>query len=171
MHSKALARKEMDSNPQIETDATVPPVSGQPRSVQNEDLAGSALRDDQRIRPAPETAVPPQKKNNVYFRICPNSNAVIVFIHGILSDSRGCWSRQTAKGTVYWPALICTDPYFNGISIFLAGYQASMDSGQAGVRQAAELVMSALRFQRGPKPPLDYEKIVFVCHSTGGLVA
>ena len=119
---------------------------------------------------APVTAVPTSGLNNVFFRVCPEANTVIVFVHGILSDSRSCWLRESGHGSVYWPSLICSDPFLNNISIFLGGYEASFDAGQAGVREGAQRIMNEMRLQRDFRAPLEYEKIVFVCHSTGGLV-
>lgn len=117
-------------------------------------------------------AVPPPGQNGVFFRICKGSDTVIVFVHGILSDSHGCWMRSENGKTVYWPRLICEDPRCNGMSIFLAGYAADIGSGQTGVSNAAREIIGQLRTRgkEGYPPVLDYKKIIFVCHSLGGIV-
>jgi tetratricopeptide (TPR) repeat protein len=121
--------------------------------------------------PSPAGAKPDPGKNNVFFRICPNSDVVMIFVHGVLSDSRGCWGRNYGGQEVYWPALICEDPRLNGISIFLAGYETAIDSGSSTVRDASKTVWTAISESfTDKKRVLDYKVLLFVCHSQGGIV-
>ncbi|QDT95811.1 esterase/lipase family protein [Gimesia aquarii] len=102
-----------------------------------------------------------------------NSDTVLVFIHGVLSDSRSCWLNQERDKHVFWPDLIGADSRFNDPAIFLAGYYTEINSGSTTIRDCAEQVFSALGRPdvNGHAPVLNWQRIVFVCHSMGGIVA
>jgi hypothetical protein len=120
------------------------------------------------------TALPQHGQNNLWFHY-NQSRAVIVFVHGIFSDSRGCWLHDDAgypPRTVYWPALVRSDPRFGNPSIYLAGYYTAIDAGPYEIRNCADEVFRALAREdpQGRPGPLEKETVVFVCHSTGGIV-
>jgi hypothetical protein len=73
---------------------------------------------------------PPEGENNVWFAD-RNKDQVLVFVHGILSDSRSCWYRdpEGMKPGVYWPDLVQSDRRFSEYSIYLGGYYTAIDSG------------------------------------------
>ncbi len=99
---------------------------------------------------------------------------VIVFVHGVLSDSAGCWFHSGRDGQpgVYWPNLLANDSEFRQYSIYLGGYFSGIDSREYGVSDAAEELFGALeRRDAGQKSVLEHRTILFVCHSTGGIVA
>ncbi len=121
-------------------------------------------------KPAPPEAKPGPGYNNVFFRICPRSDVVLVFVHGIFSDSLGCWTRRLGDRDVYWPALICEDARLNGLSIFLAGYYSRLDAGSFAVPQAADEIWTALKESGSARRVIDYKTVVFICHSQGGIV-
>jgi tetratricopeptide (TPR) repeat protein len=100
----------------------------------------------------------------------PDADTVFVFIHGILSSSATCWR---APNGVFWPALVRDDPRFGSPGIFLAGYYTEMASGAYRVSDAAAAVMSTLRSDdtASRAAPLSRANLIFVAHSTGGLVA
>ena len=123
-------------------------------------------------RPA-ALSLPERGQNNVWYRY-NDSSAVVVFVHGIFSDSRTSWLHEDASDpalSVYWPELVHTDARFGNPSIYLAGYYTALDAGPYEIRNCADEIFRALgREDPGGRPgPLDKETIVFVCHSTGGI--
>ncbi|WP_207184121.1 esterase/lipase family protein [Methylobacterium indicum] len=111
--------------------------------------------------------LPEKDQNNIWYKFS-NSNTVIVFVHGVLSDSRSCWYDK--KYNSYWPHLIAGDAIFGSIDIFLGGYYTAADAGRYEIRNAADELLSALS-RGGEKSVLSKDRIIFVCHSTGGIVA
>jgi hypothetical protein len=126
-----------------------------------------------RVYPLDEPYRPAPGHNNIWLKV-RNPDHVIVFVHGVLSDSHGCWYRERSgvDPGVYWPGLIDKDPRFDKYSIYLGGYQTSVKSGPYEVSDCAEELFTALNRpgedNRGAV--LDRETIVFVCHSMGGVV-
>ena len=117
--------------------------------------------------------LPDPGQNNLWH--CRQSpETVFVFVHGIFSDSRSCWLyvNPKTKQQVYWPDLLVADPRFNGPSIFLGGYYTDIDAGPYEIRNCADELFRALTRigVDGQRPVLQYPCIVFVCHSTGGIV-
>jgi hypothetical protein len=113
-------------------------------------------------------------KNNTWFHAA-DSDTVFVFVHGLLSDSRGAWlheARDDPSKNAYWPELIRTDPNFDGVSIFLAGFYTELDSGQYNARDAAKEIFRSLsiRIEPADRAVLDKKNILFITHSTGGVV-
>ncbi len=113
--------------------------------------------------------LPKPGQNNVWYER-NDAKTVIVFVHGIFSDSRGCWLAVDSKDQTrsqYWPALISGDARLEHPSVFLGGYATSMDSGPYDMRQAAGELRDALKREN----VLQKERIIFIAHSTGGIVA
>jgi hypothetical protein len=125
------------------------------------------------IFPIDEPYRPPPQANNVWYHDL-NSDQVIVFVHGVLSDSYGCWYREPTgdRPGAYWPDLLRNDTRFNDYSIFLGGYYTDVDAGQYEVSDCAEELFQALQRpgEHGGSAILDRKVIVFVCHSMGGIV-
>lgn len=134
-----------------------------------------ALRSGARRAPAERIAVTPiagDVENNRWYAYDPRLPTAIVFVHGILSDARTCWTHAAEDGSsVYWPDLILADERF-GASIFLGGYYTAVDSGIYEIANAARDLYEALRRvdEAGREPVLSRDNILFVCHSTGGIV-
>jgi hypothetical protein len=99
------------------------------------------------------------------------SDTVFVFIHGIFSDSRACWTNT--EHNVYWPELVKTDDRVDHPSVFLASFYTEIGSGSYGLRDCTKEVYQQLNVpdSTSKKRPLDKRNIVFVTHSTGGIVA
>ena len=100
---------------------------------------------------------------------------MLVFVHGVLSNSNSCWlykDKSDPKKNCYWPDLIASDSRFNDISIYLAGYYTAPDSGPYDIRSCADEVFAALKRTGtdGHPPVMAKKKIIFVCHSMGGIV-
>jgi hypothetical protein len=115
--------------------------------------------------------MPNSETNNVWFHQ-QESSSVIVFVHGVLSDSVSCWTAKGNAQPVYWPELIRKDPRLQNPSIFLGGYYTDVDSGQYAVNDCAKELLTALRLPvpTARRTVLDHQRIVFICHSTGGIV-
>ena len=119
-------------------------------------------------------ALPPARQNNVWYHYTPSS-AALVFVHGILSDSRSCWFYEDAhdsRKNTYWPELVRTDRRFGDPSIFLGGYYTGVDAGPYEIKDcAAELFAAMNRVdEHGTPAVISKPRIIFVCHSTGGIV-
>lgn len=119
--------------------------------------------------------LPALNKNNFWFRRT-HSDAVIVFVHGVLSSSRTCWLYENPKKPeedCYWPELIEKDSRFLDISLFLGGYDTAVDAGPYEIRNCVDELFAALNRSEGNGTPslLTFNNITFVCHSMGGIVA
>src|SRR5712664_49941 len=112
--------------------------------------------------------IPASGTNNVWYEK-NNSDTVIIFVHGIFSDSKDCWSYLDSKNPLnsqYWPELVKNDARFGHPAIFLGGYFTRIDSGPYDTRQAAGELRDALK-QEGV---LEKQNIIFIAHSLGGIV-
>lgn len=99
-----------------------------------------------------------------------HSETVLIFIHGLNSDSTKCW---TSSNGAYWPELIVKDPRFGSPSIFMADFYTTLNSNDYGVKNCAQEVFDQLLrtdINSNP-PPIKKKNLVFVTHSTGGIVA
>ena len=63
----------------------------------------------------------PDGRDNNFWYVYNNSNTVVVFVHGIFSNSRTCWLHTGSGLSVFWPDLIRADPRFEAPSIYLGG--------------------------------------------------
>jgi hypothetical protein len=115
--------------------------------------------------------LPAPGRNNLWFRSSAGPT-VIIFVHGVLSDSRTCWLSTTTEEPCYWPALLDKDPRFTNISIYLGGYYTSVDAGHYDIRNSADELFNALKRRNidGSASVVDKQNLIFVCHSTGGIV-
>ena len=118
-----------------------------------------------------EPKLPESGNNNLWYED-RGTDAVLVFLHGIFSDSRSSWLREETP-SVYWPDLVLRDRRFQRYSLYLAGYYTALDAGAFKVQHCADELFRALARPDGPGVPsvLDRKTLVFVCHSTGGIVA
>lgn len=127
----------------------------------------------ERLFPAVYEAWRPAEGHNNLWYERNNTDRVCIFVHGVLSDSEGCWYRKNDAGQpgVYWPALLANDPEFRQYSIYLGGYFTKFTAREYGVADCADELFRALaREDKGIKPALSRSTLMFVCHSTGGIV-
>jgi pimeloyl-ACP methyl ester carboxylesterase len=103
--------------------------------------------------------------NNLWYRPT-DSNTVLIFVHGVLADSRSCWLCDEESGGIYWPRLIAEDTHFGNTGIYLGGYYTAIDSGGYEIRNAADELLAALN----RRSVLARDRLIFICHSAGGLV-
>lgn len=116
-------------------------------------------------QPTPPTR---QISNNCWYRLSEQSDIVIIFVHGLNSDSQQCW---TAEDGSYWPDFLKSDKTFDRAAIYLGGYFTGINSADYDIAQCAGELFRALEFVCTDKrAPLDFQNICFVCHSLGGIV-
>ena len=131
--------------------------------------------------------LPEPSKNNEWFRYT-GSDTVLIFVHGIFSDSRGCWmysepvkysgvlSLFGSKPVVverYWPSLVADDARFANVDVYLAGFKTDIDATSYNLEDCAIEVYDKLSNPRAPaaEPVMAKRNLIFVGHSTGGIVA
>ncbi len=116
----------------------------------------------------------PDGRVNNFWYVDQGADTVVVFVHGIFSSSRSCWLfKDAATGrTVFWPDLVRTDPRLGGPDIYLGGYYTSVDSADYSLTDCATELRDAMQRQETghARTPYDARRIVFVGHSTGGIV-
>jgi hypothetical protein len=112
-------------------------------------------------------------ENNLWYED-RDSDFAIVFVHGVLSDSRGCWYRSPQDSNTfgtYWPDLLVRDQRFLPYSIYLGGYYTAVDAGRYEIADCAQELFKALgRPGEKSRAVLSRRSIVFLCHSLGGVV-
>ncbi|MBS1832857.1 MAG: hypothetical protein JST65_09090 [Acidobacteria bacterium] len=119
----------------------------------------------------------PVAANNSWHHYVP-SNTVFVFVHGVLSDALECWFN--ASNGAYWPSLVAGDVQNFPVPIFNGGYYTSKLSTHYAVPDCAKELFDALHDRlpdprpgsngRLLPPAASHDRIVFVCHSLGGIV-
>jgi tetratricopeptide (TPR) repeat protein len=97
-----------------------------------------------------------------YIRKAPLNSRVIVFVHGVLGDSRSTWTN----GTFYWPEMISKDKDFADTDIFVYEYPSRFLGNDFSIDEVSE----NLRLQLDVQGVTAHEKVAFVAHSMGGLV-
>ncbi len=90
-----------------------------------------------------------------------DSQTSIVFVHGFLSDGETCWQNKNGN---YWPDLLKED--FNWLNIYVYTYQTSIFSGTYNLGD----VVDDLKERMNLEGLFNSKRIVFVCHSMGGIV-
>jgi pimeloyl-ACP methyl ester carboxylesterase len=90
----------------------------------------------------------------------PERAGTIVFIHGWTGDAKETWKR--------YPELMCDDARFSAFEIVSVGYPTLMARRGLTVAQMAEWIQEGLRDELKIK---ETDKVIFIAHSMGGLVA
>ncbi len=98
-----------------------------------------------------------------YVRQLPGADTVIVFVHGIMGDGVSTWTNSGTNA--YWPTMLTHDPTFDGVDIFVYSYDAGLFASLS-IDEIAEGMRSVLT----AGGVSNYQKIVFLSHSMGGLV-
>jgi hypothetical protein len=120
---------------------------------------------------ASSPALPPKGTNNLWY--CRNaSSSVVVFVHGILSESRGCWLSNSGEHTIYWPRLVTEDERLQHPSVFLGGFYTAVGAGKFDIADCAKELFGGLTTpdRQRNNPPIEKKRLVFICHSTGGII-
>jgi len=108
-------------------------------------------------------------KHSNYWHKYKETETVVVFVHGIFSDSVECWRKDDQSP--YWPDLVLGDTGLSDAAIYLAGYYTALKTGPSDIRECSNLVFSALN-RREPlmNPVMAKKHLIFVCHASGSLV-
>ena len=93
----------------------------------------------------------------------PTGETTVIFVHGVLSDGE-TWRGE--NGT-YWPELLKQDERARPVGIYVFEYQTSFFSGTYRLGDVVDALHNHLRLDGA----LTSKRIVFVCHSMGGIVA
>lgn len=125
-----------------------------------------------KITMASSPPLPPKGANNLWYHL-NDSSSVIVFVHGIFSDSLGCWLSKEEGRATYWPQLVTEDARLQDPAVFLGGFYTAIDAGQYDISDCAKELLSGLAVPDAQlhRTPLEQKRIIFICHSTGGIVA
>ena len=117
--------------------------------------------------------LPASGSNNTWY-LYNRSDTVFVFVHGIFSDSRSAWlftNPSNPNLSAYWPELVATDDRFGRPSVFLGGFSTTLDSGSFNAHQASNELFEAISVGNTlTGRVLDKRNLVFVTHSTGGII-
>lgn len=121
-------------------------------------------------KPKDRDSTPVRQNNSWHKQPPPGSETTIIFVHGIFSSSETCWANTTTKN--YWPSLLAEDPTFRDCGIFIAGYNTEFGSGAFSMEDAVDQLAANFADQQnqGSASPLEATNIVFVGHSTGGIL-
>lgn len=92
-----------------------------------------------------------------------DTGAVVVFVHGILSDGERCWLHEDGG---YWPVLVKDDPALAAFDIYVFTYRTNVFSGSYRLGDVVDALKENLRLDG----VLGKRRLVFVCHSMGGIV-
>ncbi len=102
------------------------------------------------------------------FQHQPRARVAVVFIHGLFGDTIGTWTPDAAGEAGFLKLLNRAPGVGDKVDIFAFGFTSKMfGSGSLNVREAASSLEESLK----ANGVLDYDSIVFVAHSMGGLVA
>jgi pimeloyl-ACP methyl ester carboxylesterase len=92
----------------------------------------------------------------------PVDSCAVVFVHGLLSSSETCWRA----GEIYWPELLAEETDFTNVGIYVFGYRTGVFTGRYNTDDAVEALKTYLELDG----LLNLKKLIFVCHSMGGIL-
>jgi len=96
-----------------------------------------------------------------------SATSVVVFIHGVLSNSHDAWTYTRWMGrNIFWPCLIAEEPAFRDTNIFLYNYPTETFTQSPSIDRVAH----ELRTDLVARKVFEHAHITFVAHSMGGLV-
>ncbi len=103
------------------------------------------------------------QSNSRYVKQTPGTQSIIVFVHGIFGDSVSAWTNQ--KNGAYWPTLLGSDPFFKDYDVYVYDYPSRFFGSDFSIDEVAENMRLMFEADR----IADYNNIIFVSHSMGGL--
>lgn len=92
----------------------------------------------------------------------PKNHEAIVFVHGLMGDARGTWT----SGSTSWPEMLTSDPDFNGVNIYMYGYNSPLRDNALTLNQIEGNMWNRLVADGVVKS----DKLMFVSHSMGGIL-
>jgi len=93
----------------------------------------------------------------------PNADASVIFVHGVLSDGDSCWTN--ANGC-YWPNLLTAESNLGPLGIYVFTYYTGFFSGSYSLSDIVDALKEHTKLDRVS----DSRRLIFVCHSMGGIV-
>ncbi|HEX7803883.1 MAG TPA: alpha/beta hydrolase [Pseudoxanthomonas sp.] len=97
----------------------------------------------------------------------PNHRVAVVFIHGLFGDTLDTWSPDPAGKVDFFSLLKQNPEVGDKIDLFAFGFTSNMfRSGSLDAREAANSLEESLQANK----VWEYDNVVFVAHSLGGLV-
>lgn len=93
----------------------------------------------------------------------PKGGAAVVFVHGILSSGEACWRNENGA---YWPELLNNEPELDRLGIYVFTYHTGIFSGNYRLGDAVDALKEHMRLDG----LFESKRIIFVCHSMGGIV-
>jgi pimeloyl-ACP methyl ester carboxylesterase len=106
----------------------------------------------------------PDPESPIWVSRADARDTAVIFVHGIMGDLRGTF---TSRSGVFWPDLLKTDPLFKDADIYTYGFSSTLWEKGLDIKQLAGEMHAALTAHRILN---GHRRIVFVCHSMGGLV-
>ncbi|MEM9301752.1 MAG: alpha/beta hydrolase [Pseudomonadota bacterium] len=94
-----------------------------------------------------------------------NASRLIVFVHGFMGDARDTWVHDRTQAR--WPAMLVGDSAFADADVAVYGYSSSVFEQSFSIDEVADNLRLRLTAAR---VPTDYDEVVFLTHSMGGLV-
>src|SRR5438874_2353886 len=94
----------------------------------------------------------------------PKGKTSVVFVHGILSSGEAGWRHENGA---YWPELLENEPELKELGIYVYTYQTGIFSGNYSLSDVVDDLKEHLITL---DDVFDSKTIIFVCHSTGGIV-
>src|SRR5215475_5549328 len=91
------------------------------------------------------------------------NHAVIVFVHGILSDGESAWTHPNGAN---WPSMLAQEAPLSGVGIGVFSYRADAFARNYSQSDAADFLRETVEGEK----LLENSCLIFVCHSLGGSV-
>ncbi len=91
-------------------------------------------------------------------------DTTVVFVHGILSTGEECWKNESGA---YWPDLLKKQEGFENTGIYVFTYSTGFFSGNFSIGDAVDSLRELSKLDKLFETA---KRIVFVCHSMGGIV-
>lgn len=113
-----------------------------------------------------EPQLPPSGEPHWVNQADPRNRVAVVFVHGLFGTTDGTWNN--ADGSGFFKFLHENPDVGGKVDIFAFGFTSKMlTGGSLDIREAANKLEQTLTFYR----VWDYENVVFVAHSMGGLIS
>ncbi|MFZ5965496.1 esterase/lipase family protein [Thalassococcus sp. BH17M4-6] len=94
-----------------------------------------------------------------------DNSILIVFVHGVRDDGEETWTNRRTGAS--WPDLLISDPVFDSADIATYHYPSNVwERGGLSISQVADDLRLRLESSKFDQ----YDQVVFVSHSMGGLV-